>query len=110
LLSPVQVSSAISRSRGGTSTSSQVVVTRLRSGSMNWCTCRIALALAALTASRSSSCPSRKTGTVQSVSRSSYRTNARLPSRVARSVCSIMFTHAAVRWTSLNAELVWPGA
>jgi hypothetical protein len=47
---------------------------------------------------------------VQSVSRSSYRTNARRPSRVARSVCNIMFTQAAVRCTSLNALPVWPGA
>ena len=77
---------------------------------MNWCTARMELALAALTASRSSSWPSRNTGTVQSVSISSYRTKARVPSRVARSVCSIMFTQAAVRWTSLNALPVWPGA
>ena len=81
-------------------TSSQVMVTRRSEGSMNLWTCAMSLAIAVLTADRSKASPSANTGWVQSASRSSYRTKRRCSPRVARSVCSIMLTQAAVRVTS----------
>ena len=67
---------------------------------MNLWTCAMSLAIAVLTACRSKASPIAKTGWVQSASRSPYRTKRRCSPRVARSVCSIMLTHAAVRVTS----------